>query len=69
MAKGLLESLAERDVPGVPADLNRRVHQRLNRALLISHLIDLTLAGLPYLTIHFCHSIGHFLKFTLTGRF
>jgi hypothetical protein len=69
MAKGLLESLAEREVPPVPADLNRRVHERLNRALLASHLFDLTLRGVPYLAVHFCRAIAHLLSFTFTGRF
>jgi len=69
MAQGLLESLAEREVPPVPADLNRRVHERLNRALLVSHLIDLTLGGLPYLAVHFCRAVGHLFVVSFTGRF
>jgi len=69
MAKNLLESLAEREVPPVPADLNQRVHERLNRALLVSHLIDLALGGVPYLASHFCRAVGHLLCFTFTGRF
>lgn len=69
MAKGLLESLAEREVPPVPADLNRRVHERLNRALLISHLADLTLGCLPCLAVHFCRAVGHLLMMSFTGRF
>jgi hypothetical protein len=69
MAHGLLESLAERDVPPVPADLNRRVHARLNRALLVAHLIDLTLGVLPCLAVHFCRAVGHLLVVSFTGRF
>ena len=69
MAIGLLESLAEREVPPVPVDLNRRVHERLNRALLVSHLVDLTLGGLPYLAVHFCRAVGHWLVVSFTGRF
>lgn len=68
MAKGLLESLAEREVPPVPANLNRRVHERLNRALLVSHLVDLTLGGLPYLAVHFIRAVGHLFVVSLTGR-
>ena len=69
MAKGLLESLAEHEVPPVPADLNRRVHERLNRGLLVSHLVDLTLGGLPFLAVHFCRAVGHLLFVSFTGRF
>ena len=69
MAQSLLESLAEREVPPVPADLNRRVHERLNQALLVSHLIDLTWGGLPFVAVHFFRAVGHLLVVSLTGRF
>jgi hypothetical protein len=69
MAQVLLESLAEREVPPVPADLNRRVHERLNRALLVSHFVDLTLGGLPFLAVHFFRAVGHLLVVSLTGKF
>jgi len=69
MARGLLETLAEHDVPPVPAELNERVHQRLNRALLGAHLVDLALGGVPYVAIHFLRGVGHLIGSTLTGKF
>jgi hypothetical protein len=69
MAKTLLETLAEREVPPVPAGLNKQVHQRLNRALLAGHLVDLVLRAVPCLAVEFLRAVGHFLQASLTGRF
>ncbi len=69
MPKGLLESLAEREVPPVPADMNRQVHGRLNRVLLVTHVVDLALGGLPFLAVNFCRAVGHLFAVSLTGRF
>ena len=69
MASGLLDTLAERGVPPVPAELNERVHQRLNRALLAAHLVDLALGAVPYLAVHFLRGVGHLIGSTCTGKF
>jgi hypothetical protein len=69
MTKGLLETLAGHGVPPVPEELNERVHQRLNRALLAAQLVDLVLGGMPYLAAHFLRGLGHLAKATFTGRF
>ena len=61
--------MAERGVPPVPEELNERVHLRLNRALVVGHLIDLALGGLPFVAVHFLRATGHFIGSTLTGRF
>jgi len=69
MAKGLLDSLVEHDIPPVPAELNERVHQRLNRALLAAHLVDLALGAVPYLAVHFLRGVAHLIGATYTGKF
>jgi hypothetical protein len=69
MPKGLLDSLAEHDVPPVPVGLGKRLHQRLNRALLTAHLIDLVLGGIPCLTAELLRATAYFVKATFTGRF
>ena len=69
MGKGLLDTLAERGVPPVPAELNERVHQRLNRALLAAHLVDLALGAVPYVAFHFLCDVGHLIGATYSGRF
>jgi hypothetical protein len=69
MSKGLLDTLAEHDVPPVPVELNERVHQRLNRALLGAHLVDLALGAVPYLAVHFLRGVAHLIGSTFTGKF
>jgi hypothetical protein len=69
MPKGLLDSLADHDVPPVPVELGRRLHQRLNRALLTKHLLDLVLGGVPWLASELLRATGYFIQATFTGRF
>lgn len=69
MSKGLLDRLAEREVPPVPAALNRGVHERVNRALLAAHLLDFVVWGVPYLIGHLSRAVVSFLVGSLTGRF
>jgi hypothetical protein len=69
MSKGLLDTLAEHGVPPVPAELNERVHQRLNRALLAAHLVDLALGAVPYVAVHFLRGVAHLIGATYTGKF
>lgn len=69
MANSLLETLAARGVPPVPADLNKQVHQRLNRALLAAHLMDLAVGAVPYLAVYFLRAVWHWIGSTFTGRF
>jgi hypothetical protein len=69
MSKGLLESLAEHGIPPVPEELDERVHQRLNRALLVAHLVDLALGAVPWVAVHLFRGVCHLMEATLTGRF
>ena len=69
MAKGLLDSLAEHGVPPVPGELEERVHQRLNRALLAAHLVDLALGAVPWVAVHLLRGVAHLVGSTFTGRF
>ena len=65
----LLDSLAERDVPPVPGEFSEQIHQRLNRALLATHLVDFVVGGVPYAAMHFLRGVGHLIIGTFTGRF
>lgn len=69
MANSLLETLATHGVPPVPADLNKQVHQRLNRALLAAHLMDFALGAVPCLAVYFLRAVLHWIGSTITGRF
>ena len=47
MTNDLLEPLAQSDIPPVPADFDRYVHERLIRALMFGHFAEFGLRVLP----------------------
>lgn len=69
MTHDLLERLAESEVPPLPADFDRSVHQRLNQALLVGHFVELAFRTLPYALIHFGQGLLGAVSFTLSGKF
>ncbi|MGA2616997.1 MAG: hypothetical protein ABSF26_05250 [Thermoguttaceae bacterium] len=64
-----LEQLAEVEVRQPPPEFDRQLHQRLNRALLIQHLVDLLLGGMPWALAHLGRGVLGWLAFSLTGKF
>lgn len=69
MTPDLFEQLAERDVPPPPPHFNRQLHERVNRSLLASQLVDLALGAVPWATGHMLMALGGFLRLTVTGKF
>ncbi len=69
MASNLLEQLAETEVPTLPADFDRKVHRRLNHRLLLGHLADLAMHGLPFAFMHFLTALVGLVTFSLTGHY
>lgn len=69
MASDLFDQLAESDVPPAPPQLERGVHQRLNKALLFQHLWDLVLCGVPYLIGQVAPAWVAAVKYTISGRY
>ena len=69
MAQDLLEQLAEAKVPPVPDQFDQRVHLRLNKMLLWTHLTDLYVRGFVYAVGHFARAFVGLVMFTLSGRF
>ena len=69
MENHLLEQLGEVEVPPLPKDFDRQVHSRLNSRLLVAHLADLALRGLPTAVMHFAWAWVGLVRFSLTGRF
>ncbi len=62
------DQLAESEVPMPPPQLEREVHRRLNKALLVMHLADLFLKGMLFAMGHFAQAVLHLLAVTFTGR-
>lgn len=69
MNHDILERLAESDVPPLPADFDRSVHQRLNQVLLVGQFVDLVFRTLPYALGHFARGLLGAVIFTLSGQF
>lgn len=68
MSNDLFERLAELEVPPAPAELDRQVHQRVNRLLLTTHLADLALVGLGYAFLQFTRPLLDLIVLSITGR-
>lgn len=68
MTEDLLERLAETDVPPVPVELDREVHHRVNRMLLVAHLADLAVWGMLHALAQFARPVLHLFVLTLTGK-
>jgi hypothetical protein len=69
MASDLFEQLAEAPVPPPPVGFDRVVHERLNRALAIGHVVDFAVRAIPLACIEFLRAIGGLIVFTATGNF
>ena len=69
MAGDLFERLAEVEVPPVPDNFDRDVHQRVNRVLLVVHFAELATKGMAFAAVHFLVATWGLLIFTFSGRF
>ena len=69
MATDLFDELAISDIPPPPPQLERRVHARLNRALLVHQLLDFVVGLGPYLAVHLAQAAGAVLHYTFFGRY
>lgn len=69
MSTDLFEQLAESEVPPAPETLECQVHQRVNRVLLLLHIVDFVVRGLPWTALRFGRAVAALLSFTLLGRF
>ncbi len=69
MANNLLDRLKDTEVPQRPEDFDRQVHQRLNAQLLVTHVADLVLRGLPYAVGRFFAALAGLAMMSLFGTF
>ncbi len=67
--KDVLEQLADLEIREPPRNFNRRLHQRVNRALLAQHLFDFFTGGIAWAACHFLRAAFGWLLFTVTGRY
>jgi hypothetical protein len=69
MASNLFEQLADLEVPPPPDQFDRQLHERVNRSLVQTQLVDLIVSGLPWALLHFARAFVGLITFTLTGRY
>jgi len=69
MAPDLFEQLANMEVPPPPAHFDAQLHDKVNRSLVASHLVDLVLSGFPWACGHFARALIGMICYTLTGRY
>ncbi|MGA2254497.1 MAG: hypothetical protein ABSG53_07545 [Thermoguttaceae bacterium] len=67
--KDFLEQLADVEVCEPPADFNWRLHQRVNRTLLIQHVVDFLVGAIAWSAPHFFRAALGWLLLTITGKF
>ena len=56
-------------VPPPPLGFDQVVHERLNRALAIGHVLDFAVRAIPFACVEFFRAIGGLMVFTATGNF
>ncbi len=67
--RDFLEELADRKVCEPPPDFDRQLHQRVNRTLVVQHVIDFFLGAIPWSAVHFFRGVFGWLLLTITGSF
>lgn len=62
------QRLSEQPVPPAPVDFQRRVHRRLNGALLTSHVVELAVRVWPAVAWALLPAVAELLAETLGGK-
>lgn len=70
MSHDVFDRLAEWEVPPPPPGpkFERQLHDRLNRALVVLHVVELALRALPWAALQFGQSMLSACLTTLTGK-
>jgi len=69
MSNDFLEQLATLAPPQPPPEFDRKLHQRVNRALLTQHVLGLVAGCLPWALGHFLLGVLGAVVSSVTGRF
>ena len=67
--KDFLEQLADLEVRELPPQFDRQLPQRVNRSLLVQHVVELATGAAPWALAQFFHAVGGFFALSLTGKF
>lgn len=69
MSDDFLERLADLELREPPAEFDRQLHERMNRSLLVQHIVDLAVGAFPWAMVHFVQAVAGLVRYTVTGRF
>jgi len=69
MDNDFFEKLADAPVPPPPASFDTGLHARINRQLLVGHLLDFTLQAVPFAIVHFARAVGALAVTMISGKF
>jgi hypothetical protein len=70
MASDIFEQLADTEVPPAPVEtLEQGFNERLNNRLVVQHLVDLALRGVPFVAWHMLRGMLAVLFYTVAGKF
>jgi hypothetical protein len=67
--RDFLEQLAELEVRQPPPEFDRRLHERLNRTLLVQHFVDLVFGAMPWAMVHLLQAAIALVAFSITGKY
>ena len=69
MSIDLFQELAESEIPPPPEDLERPLHERVNRWLLSAQILELVWRAMPWAAMTFSRALVGWFVFSLTGNF
>jgi hypothetical protein len=69
MATNLFEQLAQSEIPPPPPEFDRQLHERVNRTLIVTQLIDLALSAMPWAMLQLGRALLGIVTFSLTGHY
>jgi hypothetical protein len=69
MSQDLFDELLTGDVPPAPAELDRQVHERLNRSLTFGQIVEFLVHAVPYAALHLAAAVAGLAKFTTSGNY
>jgi hypothetical protein len=69
MSDDILEQLARLEVREPPPEFDHQLHERMNRSLLVQHVVELATGVAPWALGCFAQAVLGLVRYTITGRF
>jgi hypothetical protein len=69
MSDDFLEQLADIEIREPPPEFDRQLHAKVNRSLVVQHLLDFAVRAFPWAMFHFARGVAGLVVFSITGKF